>query len=340
VINFLGNDSGLTRVTVATHLSRSPTDDEVSLRDQQSLIPVRTAVQAIHLSKQYGSFAALTDLSLSIPQGQVFGLLGPNGAGKTTFLRTLLGFLFPTGGRVQVMGIDPVVDPVGVRQLVSYLPGDARLPREMRGHAVLRFFADMQVQGDLKRSLQIAERLELDLRRFVGFMSTGMRQKLALAAVMGSHAPLLILDEPTANLDPTVRGDVLEMVQEAKADGRTVIFSSHVLSEIEDVCDCVAFLRHGRLAREQALDSLKQRHRIVARLVDGNILELPDALKSLVASVSVDRDRITIDTSGDLAPLLTWLNQLNLKEMRVEAFGLRAVYDSIHRGDNASEVSK
>ena len=327
-------------MTVATHLSRNHTDDEVLSRNQQSLTPVLAAVQAVHLSKQYGSFAALTDLSLSIPEGQVFGLLGPNGAGKTTLLRTLLGFLFPTGGHVHVMGIDPVVDPVGVRQLVSYLPGDARLPREMRGNAVLRFFSDMQVHGNLKQSLQIAERLDLDLRRFVGFMSTGMRQKLAIAAVMGSRAPLLILDEPTANLDPTVRGDVLAMVQEAKADGRTVIFSSHVLSEIEDVCDSVAFLRRGKLAREQSLDSLKQRHRIVARMVDGEFLELPDALKSFVSSVLMDHDRITIDTSGDLAPLLTWLNQLNLKEMRVEAIGLRAVYDSIHRGDVASEVSK
>ena len=354
-------------MTAASELSMNAVDDEVSSQDGQSRAAVRAAVQAIGLSKTYGSFAALTDLSLSIPEGQVFGLLGPNGAGKTTLLRTLLGFLFPTGGRVQVMGIDPVIDPVAVRQLVSYLPGDARLPREMRGHGVLRFFSDMQVNGDLKRSLQIAERLELDLRRFVGFMSTGMRQKLAIAAVMGSHAPLLILDEPTANLDPTVRGDVLAMVQEAKADGRTVIFSSHVLSEIEDVCDCVAFLRQGRLAREQSLDSLKQRHRIVAKIdsqmlalpsaaatdfIDRQssttlkllnhlkLLKLPDALKSLVAAVVIQGDRITIDTAGDLAPLLTWLNQLNLKDMRVEAFGLRAVYDSIHRGDATSEVSK
>lgn len=290
------------------------------------------AVKAVGLSKRYGSFDALADLNLSIPAGEVFGLLGPNGAGKTTFIRTLLGFLFPTSGRVLVMGLDPVIDPVRVRKMVSYLPGDARLPREMRGTGVLRFFADMQAQGDLKRSLHIAERLDLDLKRFVGFMSTGMRQKLAIAAVMGSHAPLLILDEPTANLDPTVRGDVLAMVDEARSEGRTVIFSSHVLSEIEDVCNSVAFLRRGRLALQQTLDSLKQRHRIVARIDASQPIEVPHGLRLMVEAISRDGDRVTIDTASDLAPLLSWLQALDLKQMRVEAFGLRAVYDSIHRG--------
>ena len=306
-------------------------------------LPVRVvpdaAVQAISLSKRYGTFDALTDLNLTIQQGHVFGLLGPNGAGKTTFIRTLLGFIHATSGQVLVMGVDPAVDPVKVKQFVSYLPGDARLPREMRGRAVLRFFAEMQAEGDLERSLQVAERLELDLKRFVGFMSTGMRQKLAIAAVLGSHAPLLILDEPTANLDPTVRGNVLEMVKEAQSEGRTVIFSSHVLSEIEDVCDSVAFLRKGKLAHEQSLSSLKQRHRIVARLSSSEPIVAPDALKDSVASLEVIGDRMTLDTSGDLAPLLRWLADLSLREMRVEAFGLRAVYDAIHRGESVQRVA-
>jgi len=311
------------------------TETHLSTRTQSK----SAAVEAIGLSKRYGDFDALADLHLSIPSGEVFGLLGPNGAGKTTFIRTLLGFLYPTSGRVLVMGLDPAIDPVGVRKLVSYLPGDARLPREMRGSGVLRFFADMQAQGDLNRSLRVAERLELDLKRFVGFMSTGMRQKLAIAAVLGSHAPILILDEPTANLDPTVRGDVLEMVSEARDDGRTVIFSSHVLSEIEEVCDCVAFLRRGRLMLEQSLDSLKQRHRVVARIDHENRIDVPEELIDLVESIVRDGDRVTIDTSNDLAPLLGWLQSLNLQQMRVEAFGLRAVYDSIHRAsDDAGET--
>lgn len=297
------------------------------------------AVWTRRLGKRYGAFQALRELSLEVQRGEVFGLLGPNGAGKTTLLRTLLGFLHRTSGEAAVMGIDPAVDSVAVRRQVAYLPGDARLPRHMRGGAVLRFFAELQPAGDLSNSMAIADSLELDLRRHVGFMSTGMRQKLAIAAVIGSHAPLLILDEPTANLDPTVRSRVLERVREAKRQGRTVIFSSHVLSEIEEVCDRVALLRGGQLAHQQSLHSLKARHRIVAQLKpavgggrpgDANAVVVPASLADAVAQVRVVGTEVTIETAGDLAPLLPWLASLDLGQMRVEAFGLRAVYDSVH----------
>jgi ABC-2 type transport system ATP-binding protein len=291
------------------------------------------AVQTKALCKRYGDFQALVDLDLTIARGEVFGLLGPNGAGKTTLIRTLLGFIHRTSGRAEVMGIDPAIDSVAVRRHVSYLPGDARLPRHMRGHSVLKFFADIQPEGDLNKSLAIADRLELDLRRMVSFMSTGMRQKLAIAAVIGSRAPLLILDEPTANLDPTVRSRVLEMVMAAKNDGRTVIFSSHVLSEIEEVCDSVVLLRRGRLAHCQSLSDLKARHRIVAKgTLDARSRIIPDSLAAFVPTMQCDEvaNRVAIETSGDLAPILPWLASLGLSEIRVEAFGLRAVYDAVH----------
>jgi len=291
------------------------------------------AVHTVGLGKRYGDFEALIDLDLTIARGEVFGLLGPNGAGKTTLIRTLLGFIHRTSGRAEVMGIDPAIDSVSVRRQVSYLPGDARLPRHMRGHSVLKFFADIQPEGDLDNSLAIADRLELDLRRMVSFMSTGMRQKLAIAAVVGSRAPLLILDEPTANLDPTVRSRVLEMVVAARKDGRTVIFSSHVLSEIEEVCDSVVLLRRGRLAHRQSLSDLKARHRIVARgNLDADARIVPDSIAAFVPNIEQDTaaNRVTIETSGDLAPVLPWLASLGLTEIRVEAFGLRAVYDAVH----------
>ncbi len=304
------------------------------------------AVRTQRLGKRYGTFDALVDLTLEVKRGEVFGLLGPNGAGKTTLIRTLLGFLHRTSGSAQVMGIDPAVDSVAVRRFVSYLPGDARLPRHMRGRSVLKFFADIQPSGDLENCLAVAERLELDLRRHVGFMSTGMRQKLAIAAVIGSRAPLLILDEPTANLDPTIRSRVLEMVMLAKREGRTVMFSSHVLSEIEDVCDRVALLRDGRLVHQQSLRSLRARHRIVAELDEqraslveqhgstaAELLQIPAALADAVAGVSICGRNVSIETAGDLAPLLPWLASLGLKQMRVEAFGLWAVYDSVHRDE-------
>ena len=326
------------------------------------------AVRTVSLGKRYGTFDALHDCSLSIERNAIFGLLGPNGAGKSTLLRLLMGFLRPTSGQGLVFGIDPVRDGVAARRSVSYLPGDARLPRHMTGRGVLRFFADLHPAGDLGRSLAAAERLDLDLRRRVAFMSTGMRQKLALSVVFGPRTPLLILDEPTANLDPTVRGEVLAMVTEARAEGRTVILSSHVLSEIEDTCQRVAFLRGGRLAHQLRMADLFQRHRVTGKS-RRRAIEIPEALADRVRVSRLDapsnpsrhgdhppatdpatidpavsrpgrgdggdasrEGRWCIDTAGDLAPLLNWLASQELYQVRVEPLGLRAVYDAVHFG--------
>jgi ABC-2 type transport system ATP-binding protein len=288
------------------------------------------------LTKRYGEFEALADCSIRVRRGEVFGLLGPNGAGKTTLIRLLIGFLHPTAGNCQVDGFDPVVDGVGLRQRVAYLPGDARLPRHMRGAAVLRLFADMHPSGDLSHSLEIADQLELELNRRVAFMSTGMRQKLALAVVFGLNTPLLILDEPTANLDPTIRSTVLRLVTEASDSDRTVLFSSHVLGEIESTCDRVAFLRRGRLAHELTLSELFQRHRITS-LPAPSPIEVPERWRNRVQLDDIG-SRLQIDTSGDLAPLLPWLASLSLEQMRIEPLGLRAVYDWVHGGGDTSEM--
>ena len=302
------------------------------------------AVRTVSLGKRYGTFDALQDCSLSIERNAIFGLLGPNGAGKSTLLRLLMGFLRPTSGQGLVFGTDPVRDGVAARRFVSYLPGDARLPRHMTGRGVLRFFADLHPAGDLGRSLAAAERLDLDLRRRVAFMSTGMRQKLALSVVFGPRTPLLILDEPTANLDPTVRGEVLAMVTEARAEGRTVILSSHVLSEIEDTCQRVAFLRGGRLAHQLRMTDLFQRHRVTGSS-RRDAIDVPEALADRVRVSRIDappgrgdgadagrEGRWRIDTAGDLAPLLNWLASQELYQVRVEPLGLRAVYDAVHFG--------
>jgi len=329
-------------------------------------------VQVQRLTKRYGEFFALSECSLEVERGTVFGLLGPNGAGKTTLIRSLLGFLKPTSGRSQVCGQDPQVDGVELRKHVAYLPGDARLPRHMRGSGVLRFFSEMHPSGNLERSREIAERLELNQKRHVAFMSTGMRQKLALAVVLSLDTPLLILDEPTANLDPTIRAIVLDLVLEARKAGRTVMFSSHVLSEIEQTCDRVAFLRHGKLVLELNMGDLHQRHRIWGASTDASIPSpeniagadlgqsaMPKSVGTPLNTYSRDANKTSvniikdhtetseaetlhhyrIDIAGDLATWLPWIDQLSLKRMRIEPLGLRAVYDSVHFGDCVSMES-
>jgi ABC-2 type transport system ATP-binding protein len=295
-------------------------------------------VQTRQLTKRYGPLTALDACSLEVTGGEVFGLLGPNGAGKTTLLRLLLGYLKPTSGSAVINGLDCHHQSVEVRRVVSYLPGDARLFRQMRGRDVLRFFAEVRSSGDFRTSLQLAERLELDISRRVAMMSTGMRQKLALAATMAANTPLAILDEPTSNLDPTIRGIVLQMVAEARQQGRTIIFSSHVLSEVESVCDRVAFLRAGALVHLQVMSELKRRHRIRA-VLKGFMPPPPAPLQREIAIRTEDDGSTIIDTPGELSPLLSWLASVPLEEMTIEPVGLRPLYDQLHSTDVSDRTS-
>jgi ABC-2 type transport system ATP-binding protein len=286
-------------------------------------------LQTSELTKRYGSLLALDRCTLEVHRGQVFGLLGPNGAGKSTLVRTLLGFLQPSGGWGKILGYDCVAQSVAVRQVTAYLPGDARLFRQMRGSEVLHFFASMRPLIHPDRHRQLAERLELDLSRRVVFMSTGMRQKLALVAVLGSSVPLIILDEPTANLDPTVRNEVLSLVREAQQQGQTVIFSSHVLSEIEEVCDEVVLLKRGQLVKRLHLSELQQSHRLFARS-EQDYSDIPESLRSRIQLVRQGGGEVVLDLQGDLSSLMSWLGQQSWSQLRIEARGLDHVYQQVH----------
>lgn len=287
-------------------------------------------IRTRELTKRYGTFAALDRCSLEVRDGEVFGLLGPNGAGKTTLLRLLLGYIRPTSGSATVAGFDCRRDSLAVRSRTAYLPGEARLFRRMTGRGVLDFFADLRPGCDRNAATRVAERLALDCSRQVGLMSTGMRQKLALAVVLGTDAPLLILDEPTANLDPTARAEVLALVREARRAGRTVVFSSHVLSEIEETCDRVVLLRAGRPVHDQSIASVRRSHRIRARLT-GAFAGVPPSLEGHLAAVRHADGRLELESSDSLAPLLGWLATLPVDEIQIEPVGLAAVYERVHR---------
>ena len=286
-------------------------------------------IQTERLTKTYQRIEALSDCSLSVTRGEILGLLGPNGAGKTTLLRLLLGFLKPTKGRATVDGLDCYRQPVGVHRLLTYLPGEARLFRQLDGRQTLEFFARLRRGSSLARSLELAERLELDLSRRVSQMSTGMRQKLALAAVLTPDVPLVILDEPTSNLDPTIRRDVIALIREARSQGRTVLFSSHVLSEVEDACDRVIVLKAGRLVDAVRVADVLRQHRIRAELT-GPLAPPPPELAAALTISRGANGAVTMLTTGDLAALLGWLALQPLARLQIEPIGLHTVYERHH----------
>jgi len=209
------------------------------------------AVRLDHLAKRYGHVHALADVSLDVRAGEIFGFLGLNGAGKTTTIRILLDLVRPSSGRAAVFGHDCRTDGVEVRRRVGYLPSELGFYADMTGRAMLDLLADLSGRPvDPARQRSLLDHLHLstaDLRRRIREYSTGMRRKLGLIQAFQADPPLLILDEPTDGLDPLMQDAVYALLAEARANGRTVFMSSHVLPEVERVCDRIALLRHGRL---------------------------------------------------------------------------------------------
>jgi len=198
-------------------------------------------------------------VDLDIPDGAIFGFLGPNGAGKTTTIRVLLGFLRPSDGQASVFGMDPWRNSPRIKREIGYLPGDLRLYPWLTAAAALRIFG--QIRGlDLTDSgAALAERFRLELRLSVREMSRGMRQKLGLILALAHRPRLLVLDEPTSGLDPIMRQELAACLRELASKGHTVFFSSHTLSEVEQLCDRVAIVREGRIVADEALESLRSR---------------------------------------------------------------------------------
>src|SRR5947209_6935216 len=228
------------------------------------------------LTKDYGRHRALDELTLGVAPGEVVGLLGPNGSGKTTALRLLLGFLKPTAGTATVAGHDCWRASVAARRQTAYLAGELRLYENMTGRQLVRFLTRLRGQPPRHDPDQLARLFDIDLERPIANLSSGMKRKVALLQVLLTRAPLLILDEPTNALDPTMRDQLLAQLRQARDQGQAVLFSSHVLHEAEQVCDRVAVLQKGRLVHVQKMSELRR-----GRLIHARFEQPPEALPEL-----------------------------------------------------------
>jgi ABC-2 type transport system ATP-binding protein len=280
-----------------------------------------------HLTKDYGRHRALDNLGLTVAPGEVFGLLGPNGSGKSTALRLLLGFLRPTAGTAAIAGHDCWRDSVAARRHVAYLPGELRLYENMTGRRLVRFLSRLRGVLDPAKLDQLARRFEIDLDRPIAQLSSGMKRKLALMQVLLPHAPLLILDEPTNTLDPTMRDELLAQLRQAGKEGQSVLFSSHVLTEVEQVCDRVGILQRGRLVHVQSMAELRGGRRVRARF-GGPVTDLP-SLQGLQVQDRFD-NQLALDYTGPLPPLLDWLARQPVVDLRLEPLGLATIYRRYH----------
>ncbi len=285
-------------------------------------------LQFEQLCKHYGSSVALVDFTLSVNPGEAVGLLGPNGSGKTTALRSILGFLQPTRGSVSLGGFHCWTQANQARKLVTYLPGELRLYDSMTGRQLVAYLG--KLRGETPAAAQIndlAKRLDINPDTRLTRMSSGMKRKMALLAALLPSAPLMILDEPTNTLDPNMRAEFLEQIRLARHAGKAILFSSHVLAEVEAVCDRVAILKQGRLVHVQNLADI-QDQREVRAILSGPAPENGPANSTL----TVNGLTLELQHRGPVAELLAWLGTLQLTEVRIQPQGLGPLYRQYHPG--------
>jgi ABC-2 type transport system ATP-binding protein len=289
--------------------------------------PSTAAISTRALTKHYGSIRALTDLSLDVRQGEIFGFLGPNGAGKSTTIRTLLGYLHATSGQASVLGMDVASQSVEIRRLTGYLPGGIALYDSLSGEQVLDYLVDLQGREPHRRA-ELCERLELPasvLKRKVRDYSRGMRQKIGVVQALQHDPELAILDEPTEGLDPLMQQAFYRILDDLRREGRTVFFSSHVLSEVERLCDRVAIIRAGQLmAIHDVNELLARRRRRVTIRWRGAAPDL-SALPGL-DDVEVDGNRVIGTLSGEVAGFVRAIASPNLDDLTIEPASLEEAF--------------
>lgn len=258
------------------------------------------------LTKRFGAVVGLADLDLQMDRGEILGYLGPNGAGKTTTIRLLLGLIKPTCGRAEIFGMDAQRDKVAVHARVAYVPGEATLWPSLTGAETLHLLARMHGETDLAYRDLLVKRFDFDTSRKVRAYSKGNRQKINLIAALASRADLLILDGPTAGLDPLMEQAFRQSVLEAKDNGQTVFLSSHVLSEVEALCDRVAILRAGRLAEIGTLAQMRHLSAVTVEAVFRGAPPMVDTVPG-VSAVRVVGHQLTCQVRGPIDELLAVL---------------------------------
>jgi len=294
------------------------------------------AIKIEGLKKSYGEVQALRGVDLAVRRGEILGFLGPNGAGKTTTIRCLLDLIRPDTGKIRILGLDPGADPVAVRRRTGYLPGELSLEANLTAEGVFRYMDDLRGRRiDWTHVRRLAERLELDLKVPVKNLSRGNKQKVGVIQALMARPDLLLLDEPTSGLDPLMQREVYRLLGEAKADGATIFFSSHIIGEVEAIAERVAIIRQGVIVEEAEPDSLVNMalRRIRLRFrqpVDPEILGSVDGVKLLSQE---DDTGITLQVEGEVDALIKTLAAFPVVDLQTEHPSLEEIFLAYYKAD-------
>ncbi len=294
-------------------------------------------IHAEGLTKHYGDVEALIDLDLDVRAGEVFGFLGPNGAGKTTTIRTMLDEIRPTSGKVSILGLDSHTQSVEIRRHIGYVPGDLAMYPNLSGRDTLTYFANLRGGVDWSYVGELAERLDADLDKKVGDLSSGNRQKVGVIQAFMNRPEVLIMDEPSSGLDPLVQREFQAMMREVAAAGSTVFLSSHTLSEVQRVADRVGIIRQGRLIALESVAGLRSKAIRTIELEFGS--EVPaDALRPVpgVRELRVEDHRAVLSYDGKMDVLLRMLHNYDVVDISTHEADLEEIFLTYYRDEVTS----
>ncbi len=272
-------------------------------------------IKTSSLTKYYGKIRGIQDLDLEVDEGEIFGFLGPNGAGKTTTIRLLLDLIRPTRGQAEVFGLDTHRNSLEIRRCLGYVPGDVVLYDGMTGGEFLALMGSFHQGHDGRRLKELQEQLELDLSRQTRAYSKGMKQKLAIIQAFMNDPKLLVLDEPTLGLDPLMQHRFYDLLLEEKARGKTVFLSSHIIPEVERVCDRVGIVRDGRLVSIERVADLKYKKVRRMELILSRELSQEELKFEGMEILSIKGKQVELKVSGNIPRLLKQLCQLPIEDM-------------------------
>jgi ABC-2 type transport system ATP-binding protein len=300
----------------------------------------QVTIHTAGLTKHYGDVKALVDLDLSVERGEIFGFLGPNGAGKTTMIRTILDEIRPTAGTASIVGLDSHSDSVEIRRHIGYVPGDLAMYPNLTGRDTITYFANLRGGVDWSYVNGLADRLNADLSKKVGDLSSGNRQKVGLIQAFMNKPEVLIMDEPSSGLDPLVQREFQALMREVTANGSTVFLSSHTLSEVQRVADRVGIIRHGKLIALEAVASLRSKGiRSVEFFFDTAVD--PAVFEALpgVRDVAVQNHHVILSFSGQMETLIKVVTErYTLMDISTQEADLEEIFLTYYR-DEDDEVS-
>jgi len=277
------------------------------------------------LTKYYGKSRGIEDVSLKLKKGEVFGFIGPNGSGKSTFIRAILGLIIPTRGQAQLFGVDALKNGAQIREKIGYIPSEINYYNGMNAKELLRYSARFYKNGGLDKIDQLASRFELNLEKDIEDLSFGNKRKVALIQSVLHEPELLILDEPTGGLDPLMQNRFFELLQEEHEKGTTIFFSSHILSEIQRICQRAAIIKEGKIVKEEDIQELMKKQMKNCRLVfkeKTKNINLPENAQN---ENWVD-NKLSFEYVGPVSNLMEWIAKQDLLDVTIEEPTLENIF--------------